>query len=109
MNKEIKSEIIDSMVTSILAELVSTYTEIDPLDIGLEINDLVIALRNENADFDNNIEEAINFVWDDAYDNVVSGDAEYWSDEYGLYGEEVESVIQANESKIVKKVVSLLK
>ena len=108
MNKEIKNEIIDSMVTSILAELVSTYTDKDPLDIGLELDELVPALKGVN--FQGDIEGAIYNVWDNAYDNVVCGDGEYWMDEYGLYGEEVEAVLDGNvENKIVKKVVKLLK
>ena len=107
MNKELENEIIDATVTSVLTELVSTYTDKDPLDIGLEIDELVPALKG--VDFQEDIKEAIDNVWDDAYDNVVCGDGEYWMDEYGLYGEEVEVVIDNNYESIVEKVISLLK
>lgn len=105
----IVNEIIDSMTVSILTELVSTYTELDSMEIGLDSKSLVHALRAEKVDFHGDVKEAIEEVWDDAYDNVVHGNEEYWDEEYGLYGEEVESVILNKEDKIIKKVLSLLK
>ena len=106
---KVVNEIVDSMVTSVLAELVSTYTDFDPLEIGLDNKALIRALQMENIDFHEDTKAAIANVWDEAYDNVVNGDGEYWSEEYGLYGEEVESIIGLKEDKIIKKLLSLLK
>ena len=103
---EIREEIVEAMVTSILAELVSNHTDLDPLDIGLETDDLVRALKEEGVEAG---EQELYWAWSDAYDNVVHGDGEYWRDEYGMDYEEVGFIVDRNADKIEKRVLSLLK
>lgn len=94
------------MTTAILAELVSNHTDTDPLDLYMESDKLVSCLKQEGVSAS---EKVIEEVWDEAYGNVVCGNAEYWDEEYGLYGGEVEAVICANFESIIQQVRSLLK
>ena len=107
MNKSIQNEVVESMVNNLMIVLVSEHTDQDPLDIGLEADVLVPVLKAK-ADI-KDWKEAIDEAWDEAYDNVVCGNDEYWREEYGLLGEEVEAVIRAKSDQIVKQALSLLK
>ena len=104
------------MVTSVLAELVSICTDLDPLEIGLEAEELVNALKSDEGFLlavkragKDGLIDAIAEAWEDAYDNVVHGNAEYWHSEYGMTYNEVAHIVDANSNRIERKVLSLLK
>ena len=112
-NKErkevIREEIIDAMLMAILIEMIRNFTHLDPQRIGLDINKLGKAYRMYQGGYVESPFEGIWYVWPEAYDNAVRGNAKYWQDEYGMSIEEVGNVVDDNQNNIDKRIYALLK
>ena len=93
----LKEKLVESMVYSILIEIVNSYSNASVWDIDeVELGNFI---KEELTFSEQELEQAVQEVWEQAKDNVCYGDGEYWSEKYQVTPLATERIINEEDTQ----------